>query len=66
MFDARWSNGLLALSIVADAAQSVIAVLAAGCCSMDRLCAGLVGSIMALGGGSVRRILLGQYRSSEP
>ncbi|ETR75966.1 hypothetical protein X566_22790 [Afipia sp. P52-10] len=62
MFDARWSNGLLALSIVADAAQSVIAVLAAGCCSMDRLCVGLVGSIMALGWWiSARRILLGQY-----
>lgn len=52
---------LLGLSIVAYVAQSMSAALAAGRRSMDWMGVCLIGSITALGGGSVRDLLLGHY-----
>jgi len=52
---------LLGLSIVAYVAQSMTAALAAGRRSMDWMGVCLLGSITALGGGSLRDVLLGHY-----
>ena len=52
---------LLALSILAYVAQAMTAALAAGRRSMDWMGVCLLGSIAALGGGSVRDMLLGHY-----
>lgn len=52
---------LLGLSIVAYIAQSMSAALTAGRRSMDWMGVCLIGSITALGGGSVRDVLLGHY-----
>lgn len=52
---------LLALSILAYVAQAMTAALAAGRRSMDWMGVCLLGSIAALGGGSVRDLLLGHY-----
>ncbi len=52
---------LLALSILAYVAQAMTAALAAGRRSMDWIGVCLLGSIAALGGGSVRDVLLGHY-----
>ena len=52
---------LLALSILAYLAQAMTAALAAGRRSMDWMGVCLLGSIAALGGGSVRDVLLGHY-----
>lgn len=52
---------LLYLSIVAFVAQAMTAALAAGRRSMDWMGVCLLGSITALGGGSVRDVLLGHY-----
>lgn len=52
---------LLGLSVVAYVAQSMSAALAAGRRSMDWVGVCLISSITALGGGSVRDVLLGHY-----
>lgn len=52
---------LLGLSILAYVAQAMTAALAAGRRSMDWMGVCLLGSITALGGGSVRDVLLGHY-----
>ncbi len=52
---------LLGLSILAYVAQAMTAALAAGRRSMDWIGVCLLGSIAALGGGSVRDMLLGHY-----
>jgi uncharacterized membrane protein YeiH len=52
---------LLALSILAYVAQAMTAALAAGRRSMDWIGVCLLGSIAALGGGSVRDVLLGHH-----
>ena len=52
---------LLWLSVVAYVAQAMTAALAAGRRSMDWVGVCLLGSITALGGGSVRDMLLGHY-----
>jgi uncharacterized membrane protein YeiH len=52
---------LLGLSILAYIAQAMTAALAAGRRSMDWIGVCLLGSIAALGGGSVRDVLLGHY-----
>ncbi len=52
---------LLALSIVAYVAQAMTAALAAGRRSMDWMGVCLLGSITALGGGSMRDVLLGHH-----
>src|SRR5262245_53201653 len=52
---------LLGLSILAYVAQAMTAALAAGRRSMDWIGVCLLGSIAALGGGSVRDVLLGHY-----
>jgi uncharacterized membrane protein YeiH len=52
---------LLGLSIIAYVAQSMSAALTAGRRSMDWMGVCLIGSITALGGGSVRDVLLGHY-----
>ncbi len=52
---------LLGLSILAYVAQAMTAALAAGRRSMDWMGVCLLGSIAALGGGSVRDVLLGHY-----
>jgi uncharacterized membrane protein YeiH len=52
---------LYALSLVALAAQAMTAALAAGRRSMDWVGVHLLGCITALGGGTVRDVLLGHY-----
>lgn len=52
---------LLILSILAYVAQAMTAALAAGRRSMDWMGVCLLGSIAALGGGSIRDMLLGHY-----
>ena len=52
---------LLGLSILAYVAQAMTAALAAGRRSMDWMGVCLLGSITALGGGSMRDMLLGHY-----
>src|SRR6201995_3449995 len=52
---------LHALSLVALAAQAMTAALAAGRRSMDWVGVCLLGSITALGGGTIRDVLLGHY-----
>ncbi len=52
---------LLPLSIVGLIAASMTAALAAGRRSMDWVGVALLGSITALGGGSVRDVLIGNY-----
>jgi uncharacterized membrane protein YeiH len=52
---------LLGLSILAYIAQAMTAALAAGRRSMDWIGVCLLGSITALGGGSVRDVLLGHH-----
>jgi uncharacterized membrane protein YeiH len=54
-------NVLYALSLVALAAQAMTAALAAGRRSMDWVGVCLLGCITALGGGSIRDVLLGHY-----
>lgn len=49
------------LSFVALAAQAMTAALAAGRRSMDWFGVGMLGGITALGGGTIRDILLGHY-----
>ena len=52
---------LLPLSIIGLIAASMTAALAAGRRSMDWMGVALLGSITALGGGSMRDVLLGNY-----
>ena len=52
---------LYALSLVALAAQAMTAALAAGRRSMDWAGVGMLGCITALGGGTIRDVLLGHY-----
>jgi len=52
---------LYALSLVALAAQAMTAALAAGKRSMDWAGVGMLGCITALGGGTIRDVLLGHY-----
>ena len=52
---------LIALSLVALAAQAMTAALAAGRRSMDWVGVCLLGCITALGGGTIRDVLLGHY-----
>jgi uncharacterized membrane protein YeiH len=52
---------LFGLAVVAYVAQSMTAALAAGRRSMDWMGVCLLGSITALGGGSLRDVLLGHY-----
>lgn len=52
---------LFGLAIVAYVAQSMTAALAAGRRSMDWMGVCLLGSVTALGGGSLRDMLLGHY-----
>ena len=52
---------LHALSLVALAAQAMTAALAAGRRSMDWVGVCLLGAITALGGGTIRDVLLGHY-----
>ena len=52
---------LYALSLVALAAQAMTAALAAGRRSMDWAGVCMLGSITALGGGTIRDVLLGHY-----
>jgi uncharacterized membrane protein YeiH len=52
---------LVGLSLVALAAQSMTAALAAGRRSMDWVGVGLLGCITALGGSTIRDVLLGHY-----
>ncbi len=49
------------LSMVALAAQAMTAALAAGRRSMDWMGVCLLGCITALGGGTIRDVLLGHY-----
>src|ERR1700749_4760286 len=49
------------LSLVAAAAQAMTAALAAGRRSMDWVGVCLLGCVTALGGGSLRDVLLGHY-----
>ena len=49
------------LSLVALAAQAMTAALAAGRRSMDWVGVCLLGCITALGGGTIRDVLLGHY-----
>ena len=49
------------LSLVALAAQAMTAALAAGRRSMDWAGVGMLGCITALGGGTIRDVLLGHY-----
>jgi uncharacterized membrane protein YeiH len=49
------------LSLIAFAAQAMTAALAAGRRRMDWMGVALLGSVTALGGGSVRDVLLGHY-----
>ena len=49
------------LSLVAIAAQAMTAALAAGRRSMDWAGVGMLGCITALGGGTIRDVLLGHY-----
>jgi uncharacterized membrane protein YeiH len=52
---------LQVLSLIAFAAQAMTAALAAGRRRMDWMGVALLGSVTALGGGSVRDVLLGHY-----
>src|SRR5580692_13038072 len=52
---------LYALSLVALAAQAMTAALAAGRRSMDWAGVCMLGAITALGGGTIRDVLLGHY-----
>ena len=52
---------LYALSLVAFAAQAMTAALAAGRRSMDWAGVAMLGCITALGGGTIRDVLLGHY-----
>src|SRR5882672_7256455 len=52
---------LHALSLVALAAQAMTAALAAGKRSMDWVGVCMLGCITALGGGTIRDVLLGHY-----
>ena len=52
---------LYGLSLVAIAAQAMTAALAAGRRSMDWVGVCMLGSITALGGGTIRDVLLGHY-----
>jgi uncharacterized membrane protein YeiH len=52
---------LYGLSLVAIAAGAMTAALAAGRRSMDSVGIYLLGSITALGGGTIRDVLLGHY-----
>jgi uncharacterized membrane protein YeiH len=52
---------LYGLSLVALAAQAMTAALAAGRRSMDWVGVCLLGCITALGGGTIRDVLLGHY-----
>ena len=52
---------LYVLSLVALAAQAMTAALAAGRRSMDWVGVCLLGCITALGGGTIRDVLLGHY-----
>ena len=52
---------LYALSLVALAAQAMTAALAAGRRSMDWAGVCMLGCITALGGGTIRDVLLGHY-----
>src|ERR1700759_1513828 len=52
---------LTALSLVALAAQAMTAALAAGRRSMDWVGVCMLGCITALGGGTIRDVLLGHY-----
>jgi uncharacterized membrane protein YeiH len=62
MWDLPPSNIVLyALSLVAMAAQAMTAALAAGRRSMDWVGVCLLGCITALGGGTIRDVLLGHY-----
>src|SRR6201999_2543907 len=62
MWDMLPSDTVLhTLSLVALAAQAMTAALAAGRRSMDWLGVCLLGCITALGGGSLRDVLLGHY-----
>ena len=54
---------LHALYIVAIVVEAMTAALAAGRRSMDWVGVCLLGSVTALGGGSMRDVLLGHYRS---
>ena len=54
-------NVLYLLSLVALAAQAMTAALAAGKRSMDWVGVCLLGCITALGGGTIRDVLLGHY-----
>ena len=49
------------LSFIAVAAQSMTAALAAGRRSMDWAGVCMLGAITALGGGTIRDVLLGHY-----
>src|SRR2546429_8827292 len=49
------------LSMIALAAQAMTAALAAGRRSMDWAGVGMLGCITALGGGTIRDVLLGHY-----
>ena len=62
MWDLLASHTVLhVLSLVALAAQAMTAALAAGRRSMDWVGVGLLGCITALGGGTIRDVLLGHY-----
>ena len=52
---------LYGLSLVALAAQAMTAALAAGRRSMDWVGVCMLGCITALGGGTIRDVLLGHY-----
>jgi uncharacterized membrane protein YeiH len=52
---------LYGLSLVALAAQAMTAALAAGRRNMDWVGVCLLGCITALGGGTIRDVLLGHY-----
>src|SRR6202049_2190560 len=57
----RTDSVLHVLSLVALAAQAMTAALAAGRRSMDWVGVCLLGCITALGGGTIRDVLLGHY-----
>src|SRR5260370_15811588 len=64
--DAMWNlppsdTVLHVLSLVALAAQAMTAALAAGKRSMDWVGVCMLGCITALGGGTIRDVLLGHY-----
>src|SRR5450755_3887901 len=62
MWDLPPSNIVLyGLSLLALAAQAMTAALAAGRRSMDWVGVCLLGCITALGGGTIRDVLLGHY-----